>query len=126
MRVDSMGKSSISHNKVYSVGEAVFKGVGAIMADYIDRKALLDSICGNIIVTHRLGEPSLEIRGANKVINFIEEAPAVDVVEVPDCTKCIFNERIAGWCQCEHCVGNTHKTNNFVAIEKIDGERREE
>lgn len=48
------------------------------MADYIDRKALLDRICGNIIVTHRPGEPSLEIRGANKVINFIEEAPTIE------------------------------------------------
>lgn len=60
------------------------------MADYIDRKALLDSICGNIIVTHRPGKPSLEIRGANKVINFIEEAPAVDAVEVVRCKDCKF------------------------------------
>lgn len=62
------------------------------MADYIDRKALLDSICGNILVTHRPGEPSLEIRGANKVINFIEEAPAADVVEVVRCRDCEHGE----------------------------------
>lgn len=88
------------------------------MADYIDRKALLDRICGNIRVTHRPGEPSLEIRGANKVINFIEEAPAVDVVEVVRCKDCKYMIE-KGWC----CLFDARMNRyDFCSC----GERREE
>ena len=48
----------------------------------------------------------------------IEYAPTIDAVEIPDCKKCAFNEGIAYWHQCEHCIG--HATNNFLAKEEID------
>lgn len=42
----------------------------------------------------------------------LETQTTVDAVVRPDCEKCAFNEGIAYWHQCEHCIGQA--TNNFV------------
>lgn len=49
---------------------------------YIDRDKLLKDISEGVVFTVRSGKPSAEIRGANKVIDRIKNAPAADVVEV--------------------------------------------
>ena len=53
------------------------------------------------------------------VIQFLEIVPAVDAVEVPNCEECFWNESIRGWDQCEHCIGNTSGTNNFLRINEV-------
>ena len=50
--------------------------------------------------------------------HFMDEN-SVDMVAVPDCSKCYYNGEIAHWDQCDHCIGNTYQTNNFVAKEEI-------
>ena len=52
------------------------------MGEYIERKALLKDISESVVFTVRGDKPSLEIRGANKVIDRIKSAPTADVVEV--------------------------------------------
>ena len=52
------------------------------MAEYIEREALLKDISESVVFTVRGDKPSLEIRGANKVIDRIKSAPTADVVEV--------------------------------------------
>ena len=47
----------------------------------------------------------------------IMDANSKDIVSVPDCEKCAFNEGIAHWHQCEHCIGQA--TNNFVPKEEV-------
>lgn len=53
-----------------------------IMAEYIERNALLEDISESVVHTVRVGYPSPEVRGANKVIDRIKAAPVADVVEV--------------------------------------------
>lgn len=53
------------------------------MAEYIEREALLKDISESVVFTVRGDKPSLEIRGANKVIDRIKSAPAADVVDCP-------------------------------------------
>ena len=52
------------------------------MAEYIERDALLKDIEESVVFTVRSGKPSLEIRGANAIIDRIKSAPIADVVEV--------------------------------------------
>ena len=52
------------------------------MPEYIEREALLKDISESVVFTVRGDKPSLEIRGANKVIDRIKAAPTADVVEV--------------------------------------------
>lgn len=56
------------------------------MADLIDRAALLDDIDVTFVVSGK--SPYAEIRGANKIIDRIKAAPAVDAVEVVRCKEC--------------------------------------
>ena len=58
------------------------------MAEYIEREALLKDISESVVFTVRGEKPSLEIRGANKVIDRIKSAPTADVVEVVRCKEC--------------------------------------
>lgn len=58
------------------------------MAEYIEREALLKDISESVVFTVRSDKPSLEIRGANKVIDRIKLAPTADVVEVVRCKDC--------------------------------------
>ena len=60
------------------------------MAEYIERNALISDISETVIFSGKPGHTSAEMRGANKVIDRIREAPAADVVEVVRCGKCIF------------------------------------
>lgn len=55
-----------------------------------------------------------------KLKYLVSKCPTVNAVEIPDCSKCIYNERIENWHQCDHCIGNTHGNNNFVSIEEDD------
>ena len=52
------------------------------MAEYIEREALLKDISESVVFSVKEGQPSLEIRGANKITDRIKAAPAADVVEV--------------------------------------------
>lgn len=55
------------------------------MADeYISREALLQDISDAVRFTVKSGEPSAEMRGANKIIDRIRSAPAADVVSKAD------------------------------------------
>ena len=59
------------------------------MADeLISRKALLEDIEETVIFTVQKDVQSAEMRGANKVIDRIKAAPAVDAVEVVRCKDC--------------------------------------
>ena len=58
------------------------------MAEYIEREALLKDISESVVFTVRGDKPSLEIRGANKVIDRIKSAPTADVVEIVRCKDC--------------------------------------
>lgn len=58
------------------------------------------------------------IAGAiGRCLSKLDAQPTVNAVEVPDCKKCIYNEGIANWHQCEHCIAQA--TNNFVSIEDV-------
>ena len=61
------------------------------MAEYIERGELLEDISESVVFTVRKGQPSAEIRGANKVIDRIKAAPTADVVEVVRCKDCLFS-----------------------------------
>ena len=57
------------------------------MADLIDRATLLADIDEAIVYSGRIGT-NAEMRGANKVVDRIKAAPAVDAVPVVRCSKC--------------------------------------
>lgn len=50
--------------------------------EYIEREALFMDLSETLIFSGRPGEASAEVRGANKVISRIKNAPTADVVEV--------------------------------------------
>lgn len=52
------------------------------MARYIDKDLLLKDIDESVVFSVRSGVPSPEIRGANKIIDRIKNAPTADVAEV--------------------------------------------
>ena len=52
------------------------------MDDLISRSALLADIEESVVFSVKAGQPSAEIRGANKITDRIKVAPAVDAVEV--------------------------------------------
>lgn len=58
------------------------------MDDLISRKALLEDISESVVFSVRSGETSAELRGAHKITDRINAAPAVDAVEVVRCAKC--------------------------------------
>lgn len=58
------------------------------MPEYIERSELLEDIAESVVHTVRVGYPSPEVRGANKVIDRIKSAPVADVVEVVRCKDC--------------------------------------
>lgn len=61
------------------------------MADeLISRSALLKDISESVVFTVRPDMPSAELRGANKIIDRIKAAPAVEVVRCKDCIRCGF------------------------------------
>lgn len=57
------------------------------MADLIDRAALLADIDEAVVFSGRNGQ-SAEMRGANKIIDRIKAASAVDAVPVVRCGNC--------------------------------------
>lgn len=64
------------------------------MAEYIEREALLEDISESVVFTSRANRPSLELRGANKIIDRIKSAPTADVVEVVRCKDCKYTDAI--------------------------------
>lgn len=56
--------------------------------DLISKSALLADIEESIVFSVKNGQPSAEIRGANKITDRIKAAPAVDAVEVVRCKDC--------------------------------------
>lgn len=61
------------------------------MAEYIERKALLQDIVETVVFSTKTGERNSEIKGARKVIGRIQAMPAADVQEVIRCKdeKCV-------------------------------------
>lgn len=51
--------------------------------DLISRRALLADIEESVVFSVKNGQPSAEIRGANKITDRIKAAPAVDAVALP-------------------------------------------
>ena len=62
------------------------------MNDLISRSALLADIEETVVFSVKDGQPSAEIRGANKITDRIKNAPAVDAVEVVRCKNCKHSE----------------------------------
>lgn len=62
------------------------------MADLIDRAALFADIDETVVYSGRIGT-NAEMRGANKIINRIKAAPAVDAVEVVRCGECVMRSK---------------------------------
>ena len=58
------------------------------MADLIDRVALFADIDETVVYSGRISA-NAEMRGANKIVDRIKAAKAVDAVEVVRCEKCI-------------------------------------
>lgn len=58
--------------------------------DLISRSALLADIEESVVFSVKNGQPSAEIRGANKITDRIKAAPAVEAVEVVRCKDCKF------------------------------------
>ena len=58
------------------------------MPRYIDADALLKDIEKSVVFTVRTGQKSPEIRGANKIVDRIKSAQAVDMQEVIRCKDC--------------------------------------
>lgn len=56
--------------------------------DLISRSALLADIEESVVFSVKNGQPSAEIRGANKITDRIKAAAAVDAVEVVRCRDC--------------------------------------
>ena len=52
------------------------------MTEYIEREALLKDISESVVFTVRSNIPSLEMRGAQKIIDRIKSVPTADVVKV--------------------------------------------
>ena len=69
------------------------------MSEYIERKALLKDISESVVFTVKGDSPSLEIRGANKVIDSIKSAPTADVVEVVRCKDCVHSIPLDKHCE---------------------------
>lgn len=61
--------------------------------EYIEREALFMDLSETLIFSGRPGEASAEVRGANKVISRIKNAPTADVVEVVRCGECIHHSK---------------------------------
>ena len=55
---------------------------------FIDKDLLLKDISESVVFSVRSGKPSLELKGALKIIDRIENAPSADVVEVVMCKDC--------------------------------------
>lgn len=90
-----------------------------VMAEYIEREALLEDISESVVHSVRGGYPSPEMRGANKVIDRIKAAPTADVVEVVRCKDCaIPHNKFLG---CPYLNGLIPPENHFCGY----GERKE-
>lgn len=89
------------------------------MAEYIEREALLKDISESVVFTVRGDKPSLEIRGANKVINRIKSAPTADVVEVVRCKDCTFSREMDKYekhLYFDTCVGCTKHSESYYSL----------
>ena len=74
------------------------------MSEYIEREKLLKDISETVVFTVARGTklPTLEMRGANKVIDQVKSAPTADVVEVKHGKLIIVEEEI-GLYSCSIC-----------------------
>ena len=105
------------------------------MAEYIDREELLQDIHESIVFSvarSGKGQTSLELKGANKILDRIKSAPTVDVVEVVRCKDCkhyktspLFPEKQGKYCykvlkDNGIAVGHGFKENDYCSY----GERK--
>ena len=95
------------------------------MADLIDRAALFADIDETFVFSGRVGSEFAQIRGANKIIDRIKAAKAVDAVPVVRCKDCkYFSEsgerpELFGFCQL-YPLALSRLSNGFCDM----GERR--
>lgn len=69
---------------------------------YIDKDLLLKNITSTVRFSIRKDVASAELRGANKIIDRIKQAPTADVVEVVRCKDCCNSERIDNVLYCNY------------------------
>lgn len=81
--------------------------------EYIEREALFMDLSETLIFSGRPGEASAEVRGANKVISRIKNAPIADVVEVVRCGECIHSK--------ERKIKDTVICSKYNAYKNING-----
>ena len=55
---------------------------------------------------------------AKRAERYDKELAEGTMVKVPDCEKCIYNERVPRWDVCADCIAN--KSDRFVNREEID------
>lgn len=87
--------------------------------DLISRGALIADIEESVVFTVKGDSSSAEMRGANKIIDRIKAAPAVDAVEVVRCSSCKYHNKAP--CPMRLSL-NWTEDNDFCSY----GERRED
>lgn len=97
------------------------------MDEYIERAALI-ARCKEIADCdwNKKAAPVSWAYAYEQFADEVEEQPAADVVEIPDCTKCAHHADIEDWDFCEHCIGNTYRNNNFVSKEACESAQDQE
>lgn len=55
-------------------------------------------------------------------LKLIYDAPTVDAVVIPDCSKCFYSDRIEHWQKCDCCIGSKHE-DNFLSKEEVEDGR---
>ena len=80
--------------------------------EFIDRDLLLKDINESVVFSVKSGVPSLEIRGANKIIDRIKNAPTADVAEVKHgYNKTSMHPVDEFWCsECGFCCADYTET----------------
>ena len=97
------------------------------MSEYIERGALLKDIKESVVFSVR-NAPSAEMRGANKILDRIQCAPAADVVEVKHGVwlykKCVVFDRTKDLYRCSECKTSWDAESKYCPNcgAKMDGE----
>jgi hypothetical protein len=74
--------------------------------EYVEREALMKDISESVLFSVKSGQPSAEMRGANKVIDRIKSFPAADMVEV---RHGYWKDNRNGTFTCSACGGQASK-----------------
>ena len=93
------------------------------MARYIDADFLLKDIRESVVFSVRDAKTSPELRGARKIIDRIENAPTVDVVEVKHGEW----DNNGGFYRCSECINYTNYDYDYCPYcgAKMDGKEND-